>query len=449
MIAGLAILASLLADGLLFATVAELLAAAYEPTDPHAVSAWAFCSVAFAGYSFPRLVEGFEIGERRGYAITGVAGLVLIYMLVRITTVGDFAFWDLSWIADFLGDAEGTTEAGGHALTGAVLLIATWVRTTMRSGDEIEMEAIPRSVALPFALVTTMIVLGAMTDRSGEVGRAGAAFYLMAILSLVFSQLALSGATFGELRAGSTAGVILLGTGVVAVVGLLLIGLTLTVLGPIIGPIISKTTEVVLTIILTPFAWLLTKLFEALFAGANPFPAITENAVRTSEQAGNPEDDELSPAGQAGIFFMRTLALLIFFGIVALLATVFVRLRRRGTIGQDDGRELSVVGNFREDLGSMFRSLFRRGPSRPEGYATTEATRLYLEVLARAEGAGHIRPEGETASEFAPELKKTFAAPVTDDITRAFEAARYGGRESDARDIEELRRRWERETTRP
>jgi hypothetical protein len=39
-------------------------------------------------------------------------------------------------------------------------------------------------------------------------------------------------------------------------------------------------------------------------------------------------------------------------------------------------------------------------------------------------------------------LNQTFATPVTDDITKAFEAARYAGREPDARTIEELRRRW-------
>ncbi len=93
----------------------------------------------------------------------------------------------------------------------------------------------------------------------------------------------------------------------------------------------------------------------------------------------------------------------------------------------------------------MFKSLFSRKRAPEPGHATTEATRLYLEVLHKAETAGHQRPAGQTAHEFAPELHETFATPVTDDITAAFEAARYAGREPDARAVEEMRQRWQRE----
>ncbi len=446
MIAAIAILASILADAVMFGTLAEVIAAGYA-NDPHAMGLWGFGLVALAGYGVPRILEGFDLDDRVATGITGGMGLLIIYALVRVHSAGDIALWDLSWISNFMEDAQGTAETGGHALMATILLIATWARTTLRAGDEIEMESIPRSFALPFALVTVFVVFGALTDRSGEVGRAGAAFYALAIVSLACSQLALSGATYGEVRAGGTAGIILAATGGVAVVGLLLVGLFTAVLGPIIGPIISNTVEWTLTIVLTPFAWLLTKLFEALFAGANPFPDVAEVTRRTSEEAGNPDSEERSTAGKAGLFLMRMLALLVFLSLAALFVTVFVRLRNRRATRVEDGHAVGVAGNFREDLGSMFRSLFRRAPARPEGHASTEATRLYLEVLARAESAGHTRPDGETASEFAPELKETFATPVTDDITRAFEAARYGGREPDERALAELRQRWTQETT--
>ena len=448
MIGRLAILAALLAEGLVFGTVAELLAASYDSSDPHAVSAWAFCFVALSGYGIPRLVEGFDLSPRTGYVLTGVLGTVVIYSLLRITLYGDIAIWQLGWIGDFLSDAQTTAEKGGHTITGAILLIATWARATLRSADEIEMESIPRSVAVPFALVTTFVVLGAVTDRSGEVGRVGAAFYVAAILSLTCSQLAMSGATFGELRAGGTAAVLLAGTAIVAVVGLVIITLVTTVLGPIVGPIISKTVQITLTIILTPFAWVLTALFDALFAGANPFPNITEQVANTSRDAADPSAAEQSQASKVSLFFMRTLALVVMLGVVALLMTVFVRLRKRSADRLLDGRESSAIGDLRTDLGSMFRSLMGRRKAREPGEATTEATRLYLEVLARAEQTGHARPTGETAREFAPVLNQTFATPVTDDITKAFEAARYAGREPDARTIEELRRRWEQNTER-
>ncbi len=445
MIAAIAIGASLLADGFMFAVIAELLAAGYDGSDQHAFGIWAFAAVAIAGYILPRAVEGFDIDQRKGHAITVGVGLTLIYLLVRVEGSGDVAIWDLSWIADFLSNAEQTTQRGGHSLAGAILLLATWARSTLRSGDEVEMESIPRSFSIPFAVVTTVIILGAATDRSGEVGRAGAAFYTMAILSLASSQLAMSGATFGEVRAGSTAGVLLGGTAVVAVVGLLLIGLVTTLLGPTIGPLISKGVEWTLTLILTPFAWILEKIFSALFGGKNPFPELTDTAVKRSTEAANPDEKGHSAAGEAGLFVMRAFALLAFFAFVGLLVTVFVRLRKSRVAETGDAGQGAAAGNFRDDLGSMFRSLFRRKPSREEGFASTETTRLYLEVLGRAEKAGHTRPGGDTAREFAPELKATFTSSVTDDITFAFESARYAGREPDVRTLAELRRRWETE----
>ncbi len=446
MIAAIAIGASLLADGFMFATVAELIAAAYEGKNPHAFGVWAFCAVAIAGYVLPRAIEGFDLAPRKAYALTVGIGLALIYLLIRIEAVGDFAIWDFSWIGDFLTNAEQTTQAGGHALVGGILLIATWARTTLRSGDEVEMDSIPRSFAIPFAVVTVVLILGAASDRSGEVGRAGGGFYTMAILSLVSSQLAMSGVTFGEVRAGSTAGILLGGTAVVAVAALLLIGLATTLLGPTIGPIISGATQWILTIILTPFAWILEKIFSALFGDSNPFPTLTDTVINRSDEAANPDKvAERSAAGKAGLFILRSFALLVFFAVVAACVTVFVRLRKRRLPETEAARQAAAAGSFRDDLGSMFRSLFRRSHPKPDGFASTEATRLYLEVLARAEKAGHVRPGGETASEFAPELKAAFVTPVTDDITLAFESARYAGREPDPRTIAELRQRWQTE----
>jgi hypothetical protein len=449
LIAGLAILASLLADAFIFATIAELIAAGYAPSDPDAFGAWSFCIVAVAGYGLPRLVEGFELTSRKAYILTALGGLGLIYLLVRVQSAGDVAVWDFAWAGNFLTETSQTTEQGGHALTGSILLLATWARATLRSGDEIEMEAIPRSFAIPFAVVTTVVVVGAATDRSGEVGRAGAAFYVMAILSLVSAQLSLSGATFGELRAGSTAGILLAGTAAVATVGLSVIGIFTAFVGPIIGPIIGSAVEWTLTIILTPFAWLLEKFFAAMFGDANPFPQLGEGVSDLSREAANPDDADKPPASRTGVFILRTFALLVFLAVAGLLVSVFLRLRKRAAVRLDDDRQAAAVGDLRQDVGAFFRSLFRRGGHREPGYATTEATRLYLEVLERAERAGHSRPDGETAREFAPELRTTFASPVTDDITRAFEAARYAGREPDVRTIEDLRRRWQHEANEP
>lgn len=445
MIARLAVGSSLIADALVFATLAALLGVAYDGPGHHPVGVWAFCLVGLAGYGLPVLVEGFEINPWKAIALTAGAGALLIYLCLRISLFGDVAVWDLSWVGDFLTDAQSALEAGGHAITGAVLLVATWARANARSASEIEMELIPRSVAIPFAVATLLVVLGAPSAQAGEVARAGAAFYFFAILALCLSQLAMSGATFGEVRAGGTVGVMLLGTAGVAVLGLGVIALLTTVLGPVVGPVISKAVELTLTVILTPFAWVLTRFFEAIFGNADPFANMNLDPLQVSQEAGNPDHADRSTVGKAGLLGMRAFALLVMLALAALVLAVFVRVRNRRRRVFDDGRQVAPAGDLRGDLGSLWRSLFHRKPGAAPGAASTEATRLYLEVLARAEGSGHARPQGETAREFAPELKAVFSTPVTDEITRAFEAARYAGREPDPRTIAELRSQWERE----
>lgn len=444
MIGRLAVGSLLVAEAMVVATFAEFLAASYSGTEHHAVAAWAFVLIGLGGFAVPRFIEGFDLSPRIAYALTGGTGLLLVYFLARVTVNGDVAVWDLGWIGDFLRDSQDTASRGGHAIVGALLLLITWVRSNIRAGDEVEMETIPRMVTIPFTIVTIIVVLGAASDRSGEVGRAGGAFYVAAILALACSQLALSGATFGEVRAGSTAGILLAATAAIAVVALLIIGVFVSVLGPTLGPIISATVEWTLTIILTPFAWVLTRFFEMVFRGANPFPDIQQAVVNRSQEAAKPDSSQ-STATRVSAFLMRTVALVALIGVAALAATFFARLRKRRAVRIEDGHATSAAGDLRSDLGSMFRSLFRRGSAREPGKATTEATRLYLEVLSRAETSGHARPAGETASEFAPVLNEAFANPVTDDITRAFETARYGGREPDERTLAELRRRWQQE----
>ena len=236
MIARVATASLLLAEAMVVATFAEFLAASYSGSMPHAVAGWAFAITALAGFAVPRFVEGFDLPAGRAYAITGAVGLLLIYALTRITVVGDIAIWDLSWIGDFLRDSQEAAQRGGHAIVGAVLLLVVWARANLRAADDIEMETMPRLVTIPFAITTAVVILGAMGDRSGEVGRAGAAFYVFAVLALVCSQLSLSGATYGDMRAGGTAGILLAGTAAVALAALLVIGLFVAVLGPVIGP---------------------------------------------------------------------------------------------------------------------------------------------------------------------------------------------------------------------
>lgn len=442
MIGAVAVGASLLADAFLFAALAELFANAYSGPAAHAVGWWGFVVVGLAGFWLPRFVAGFDLSSRRAYLFTAAGGLALIYLVIRIEVARDVAIWDFAWAGDFLEDAGTAIERGGRGIMAALLLGAAWARASYRAADDVEMESIPKSATIPFALGTLIIVFGAASDRSGEVGRAGAAFFAFAVVALAASQLSLSGTTFGDLRAGSTAGVLLGATVAVSALGLVIFTVVAPVVGPIAGPVAGKAVEVVLTIILTPLAWVLTRFFELILGGNNPFEGLQEDLADRQGEAADGEPGDDSPLARVSVLLLRTLAL----GGMAILVTglvlIFVRLRKRREARAAAPPSASPAGDLRGDLREWLRSLIpgRRGPGLDAG--GSGAARLYVEVLHRAEHEGHPRPDGLTPREYLPELHAAFATAVTDDITAAFEEARYGGREPDPRALEDLRRRW-------
>lgn len=443
MIAVVAVVATLVAEGLMFAIVAELFAAGYSGEHAHAVGWWAFSLVVLAGYYVPRVGAGFAMPARRAYALTAGAGLLLIYLLLRIEVAGDIAVWDFGWVVDFLQDSSDTLERGGRGLFGGLLLLGAWARGSFRSDEDLEMETVARSLALPFLIVIVVVIFGAPTDRVGEIGRVAAGFFAVAVLALASSQLALSGTTIGELRSGGIAAILLGGTALVAIAGFLFFGVLAGLLGPTVGPIIASIVETTLTILLTPLAWALSKLFEALFAGENPFADLVDSTRLQADQAGDPNAGDPSVIERGGLYGMRLFALLALGAFVATFAILFVRLRRRYQQRKMVDGASGSAGSAAGDLRNFLRSFLPGRREQQHLRATSEATLLYIEVLERAAREGHPRSDGDTAREFAPVLQETYhAGPVVDEITAAFEEARYAGREPDARTIATLRERW-------
>jgi hypothetical protein len=304
------------------------------------------------------------------------------------------------------------------------------------------MEMIPRSVGWGFIVVTALVVIGAASSRSGEVARAGALFYALAVVALACSQLALSGVTMGDKRAGSVVSALLGGTLAVTLIGLVVFGVVFGVLGPVLRPIIGAAVEGVLTIILTPIAWVLTRIFETILGNANPFPNLAETARGQAQQANQQGDGSHDAWQRIVTFLLRSLALVIILAVASGAVVLFTRFRRRNGGAAAEDAQLTIVGSAGDDIREFFRSLIPRRRTRVPAFASTETTRLYLEVLEQAEKDGAARPAGETATEFQPTLASRYRADVTEDITRAFEQARYAGREPDARTVDELRRRW-------
>jgi hypothetical protein len=138
----------------------------------------------------------------------------------------------------------------------------------------------------------------------------------------------------------------------------------------------------------------------------------------------------------------RGFALLVAAAAVAGVVTLVTRLRKRRSGQPLDGRTADTTGSFSDDIRGFLRSIFSRGPTLASASANSAAIRLYQEVLRTAEASGRVREAAMTSREFAPVLSAQFQTPVTDDITHAFEQARYAGREPNARELAELEARW-------
>jgi hypothetical protein len=432
----LAILGSVAAEGLAVYVLGELLANGYS-SGHHMVSGVSLVVAALGGFLLPRFAGSFA-PERRETAVSGVVTFIVLYGVLRLEFAGDLALWDLRWIADAARDTADTFERGSDAVVGALLLGALWVRSSLRSASEIELELLPRALSLPFGAVTAFVVVGAATDRSGEVARAALAFYAVASLSLVCSQLARSGSSIGELRAGSITALLLGGTVAVTALCVVLFGL---VFGPFAGPLgdfLGRALELTLTILLTPVAWFLEWFFRTV--GAGNFDIAGQIEERLEQARTPPETGERSTPTRILGGIVRVLAVLFVLAVVAGVFAWALRARRR------QARQLANPGDVSSERLApgpwSWRSLVPGRRPRVAARGATGIYRLYAGVLHEADERGAPRELAQTPDEFAPRLRGLFEAPVTDQITARFEEARYGGREPPAAELGDLERAW-------
>ncbi len=436
-----AIIGAVLAEALALYTLAEWFAAGFE-TDRQAVPWWAFVTLALVAFTVPRLTQWLAFSERAAYLMFGAAAYVVVYGFIRITYAGDFALWDFGWIPDFIGDSDAAAGRGSHALISTTLLIILWVRQSRRSVDDMDLEVMPRAIGPLFAMVTVVAVLGSITGRAGEVGRAAAGFYAVAIPALAFAQLALSGVTLGQVRAGGITATLLGATVAATLACVVVAAVALAVLGPILGPPLDRGLEIVLTIILTPPAIVLAWFFDLIFPDEGFQFALQDLAERpeTEEEPGEEDDDwSLKSVSAAGF---RTI---LVFGVIVLAVgavAYFMRLRRRIQEREEEPPARAAIGSLKEDFEGLWRSVRPGWGRRQPAETSSGVVRLYRQVLEEAEREGHPRHPAETPHEFAPVLESTFHRPVTDEITFAYEQARYAGREPDAATLAALERRW-------
>ena len=454
MIAFAAVAALLAAEALAFHVAGELVARLLPEPRNAIVAAPAFVAVACAAFLAPRAADGTGLhGRARAPALAAVALLVL-YAALRVRYAGDLALWDFRWAAEFVTDPGGVDEWIPPVVVSAMTLAGAWARAAWRAGGEVWIENAPRSLAPAFGVVTVALAIAAASGEAAPiVVRGGVVFYAVALTALACAQLSGGGATIGGLRAGGVTLAMLAGVAVLALAGVLLIGVFLEPLLDALAVLADPARAVgrgvmwLLTwAILFPVGWLIVNFFEVLRelfgGGAPPEPALPEPPPEGVEDPLAAAADADGGLPRAGRYSLAALALVLGVGAVAGLALLIARLRRLA--GDDAWRaaETERVGGIGGDLRDAARALFRR--ERRIAPSVEGVERLHLEVLEAARSAGSPRPPARTPREFAPMLAGTLGrAPVTDAVTDAYEQARYAGREPDADVLADLRRRWE------
>ena len=449
MIGILAILAATVAEALAFYCGAEIFANGYdvEHTGAYAPNAVTFAVVALVGFSLPRIGEEFALPRRVAYAIVGIVTFLLLYGTFRIEFAGDLALWDWSWVADFLRSAEATTRDGAPAIFGGFFLIVCFARAAWRGGEDLELEAVPASLGIWLVLVLVVVIFGANSDRGAEIGRGAAAFFAFAVIAMALSQSALSGATIGRIRAGGVTGLLILGTVVATLLGLIVFGFFVGVAGDEIGAVIYTVVGAVAFVILTPVAWGLSWLFGLLIPEGAFFNQLVNDGILGEPEPLAGEDDATDEGEAAWQRFLRFLVRLGLIGIAAAivigLLVLVIRIKRRGERLREADPVHSTAGSLGADLAAGIRSLFSRGRHDAAVGAREGIYGLYAEILEDAGRRGTTRPPSRTPEEHAPALVAVYHTGVTDEITLAFEQARYAGRETDPHRVAELQRRWE------
>ena len=450
MIARAAIAFLLAAEALAFYTLGELVMRIFPEASNELVSAPGFLVIAFAAFLAPAALDWFAVERGRRALAIGVLGLLVFYGALRLQYGGDLALWDFGWLADFVTETGKVRDWIAPVLVSSVLLLATWARAAWRARSGVWLGNAPRSLAAPFALVTLALLLSAPSEQAEVVTRAGVIFYGVALAALACSQLSQSGSGIGGLRSGGVTTLMLAGTGAFAVIGVLLVGVLLDPLVDAIGPPLVAAARGIAWLItyalFYPIAWVLEHLFDFLgwlFGSSDGDEQEIEAPapILGTEGADALTDEGESLAARVTRYTLAGGAVFLGVAVVAGLIFILAILRRRAAAADSGDSESERIGGLGDDLRDAARNLFRR-ERRPEP-AGEGAVRLYLDVLDSARRAGAERARSQTAHEFAPVLLDAFHRDVTDEITAAFEYARYAGRPPDAAALADLRRRWE------
>lgn len=433
-----AALVAVLAEALATGALGEWIATGYTGS-AEAFPLAGFAVVALLGFALAKGLAVFELRRRWRLVLAGAGSYAVLYGALRFVFAGDVATWDLSWVAEFFQDPDETSRRGGRAFVAALLLTALWARAVYRGGTEVDLERFPRGVLPALGVAVVAATLASPSERAEEVARAAFASVVFGTMALVVSQLARSGMTFGQLRAGSFA-LLLVGAVVGAVGGaVVLFGLAYGAVAPVVGEAVLEAAIVVLTWVLTPVVWLVDRLVALIRPDEPSFRPAADVARGLLGGAPAEEGEPGGPLQVVG-YLGRALLLLLLVAAFALLGLGAFRFWR-GVAGAGATVTVEPAGS---PAGALRRFFGYRGKAAgsPVRRASHPVVALYVRVLAAAERRGVRRSPGSTPRELQPVLRTTFGDVVTDHITDALERVRYAGRPVARAEVERMADAW-------
>jgi hypothetical protein len=386
-----------------------------------AVSAIVLGAAAFGG-----LLRQYDAGEARTRAL-GVASMLIA---VAIVIPLDYR--------------EGVTSVEGRAgiIGAAVALGALWVRGATRNDPDDLFEPIARSAIIGVAPVAIAAASQPEGNGGGSFGAVAILYIPLALLVLALHQAAEPNKRVQTLAAG-WAPFAVLAVGAGAAITLLVVAINpsgagvLSPVGDALAPVGDAIGRYVLGPIFAGIAWVLSFL-----------PSLPTREQELQPQPEEPplppEDEEPSSWGEWLAWAARVLVpLAIVAAILFGIALLFQIVRRRRAEEDDESfdREDESVDDSPGFLASLRGRFGRtRGPS-----SAVAIRRLYAEMLERAAADGIERAPSVTPLQFAPALDSRYGGAGTE-ITRAFIASRYGGRDIGDEQVRALRVQWERAT---
>ena len=430
--------------------------------------------IAVLGVSY-LVTRGFQIiimPTARAYALQGVTGAVVIYLMLGTQIPSGGQGLDLVWVGSLMPELEGDTL---RAIAGTVMGALLW----WRGGGLASAESPVNTLSVSFRLGIVVLAFAALVDifNDEDLIRLPLVFLFFAAglvgLSLGHilpaSRRAVEDTAWPKVIGGVVSAVLLLGLLVSFLPRLLRGGEVPSLLS---GPalvVLNALGTVIFFVIIVPALFIVFWVVEGAKAVIGAFTGesreIAELPVVEQPVSSPPE---LPPAGGFGGALERlqegslwdtllragewTAAVVIILIVLLLLLRAFRRRVRWHGIELESERE-SLEADPASDIAKLLFNLIPKrlrqkrsqGLRVPEGDAgVVDVFRVYFGLLTLAEERGHPRRPTETTVEYQRTLVRIFPANLVHMVTAAFNRACYGHHPAPRQQIDEMRASLER-----